>query len=65
MISPMAPDLQGMADKLESELGLDKDTAWQYANAIGDTPERGADGRLVIRDMADGMIIDRISIPGW
>ena len=61
----MAPDLQGMADKLQSSLGLDKETAWRYANAIGDTPERDAHGKLVIRDMADDRIIDRISIEGW
>lgn len=61
----MAPDLIGMAKRLETELGLDPDTARLYANAIGDTPEEDAEGRLVIRDFSTGKIIDRIFIAGW
>lgn len=52
------------AKNLESLLGVSKEKALLYANAIGDTPEIDDDGLVVIRDFFTNEIIERVSIPG-
>lgn len=52
------------AANLEKLLGIPREKALQYANAIGDTPEIDDDGRVVIRDFLTNEIMERVSIPG-
>lgn len=52
------------ATNLEKQLGIPREKALQYANAIGDTPEIDDDGLVVIRDFLTDEIIERVSIPG-
>jgi phosphoserine phosphatase len=53
--------LRELAARIERELGLSPDKAMEYADAIGDTPELDAAGKVVIRDWSN-KVIDRISI---
>lgn len=53
--------LRNLAAQIERELGLPPEKAMEYADAIGDTPEIAADGKIVIRDW-NNKVIDRISI---
>ena len=58
----MTVDIEALAELIQRSTGLDRQTAEQYANAIGDTPEVDSEGLVVIRDL-QGKIIDRVSIP--
>lgn len=54
-------NIRELAAQIERELGFPPEKAMEYADAIGDTPEMDADGKIVIRDW-DSKVIDRISI---
>lgn len=57
-------DLRALAREIAARHEIDQETAWRYANLIGDTPETDDDENIIIRD-ENSEIIATLAIPFW
>jgi hypothetical protein len=51
--------LELMAREIESQ-GYDRETAWGFANIIGDTPVVDEDGNLIVLEYKTNLILARL-----
>jgi LDH2 family malate/lactate/ureidoglycolate dehydrogenase len=57
--------LEALATAILAANDVDEETAAWCADLIGDTPEIDGEGLFMVRDFNTGVIVARLSIPGW